>query len=339
MSLDVMCVTPASSAGWGPVTDLAVLAARLFETTPRFIHPRRPYGKARKVLSLAPQRRSGDRSLLLIASHPGDLLAMARPDLMIGRYGHVGVWIFDSFWADRIPLFARRGASIDHVWITDAEFVERYERTVQRPVSWLPWGTDALAAARQAHDDQRSTDVLRLGRQPSAWDDDDANHRYLSAHGMTYSGRFPDAGDGEANQQRVRALLGDSKVVLASGNHASPALYTHPTAEYISGRFTDAVAAGTVIAGQRPRCAAADLLPDEAWAEMDVTTRPAGLPVITEAVEQYSPKRAARLRHHALAHLDWRHRLAAIAATMQVQAPLLDLEMSALTKEMTELAC
>lgn len=329
MTLDIVCVTPSSSGGWGPVTNMAGLAGTVFGTEPQFIYPVRAYGRLRKATSLIPQRRSGDRALLLIASHPGDLLMLARLGMVLGQYSRVGAWIFDSFWADRIPLFARRKPRIDHVWVTDREFVDQYRDAMGVPVSWLPWGTDALASWKGRHDATRSVDVLRLGRQPHAWDDDHANERVLRQRSLTYAGRFPDITDGDTNQQHVRTLLNDSKVVLASGNRASPGPYTHPSAEYISGRFTDALAAGTVIAGQRPRCAAADLFPEEAWVNMSVGSREDALDVLQESVQRYSPARAVRLRKHALAEFDWRHRLRDIATVFDVASPVLDSELAA----------
>lgn len=76
---EVWCVTPSASGGWAPITALAELTGRVWDSTPRFIHPTAPYGRTRKALALLPRRRRNGRSLLLIAAQPGDLLALARP--------------------------------------------------------------------------------------------------------------------------------------------------------------------------------------------------------------------------------------------------------------------
>lgn len=329
-TLDILCVTPSSSAGWGPVTSMAELAGNLFDTSPRFWHPRQAYGRARKMSSLLPQARRGNDALLLIASHPGDLLALARLEIVLGRYARVAAWIFDSFWDDRLPLFARRNPRIDVLWVTDAEMVDTYRGATGLDVRWLPWGSDTLAAAAAAHDDQRVIDVLRLGRQPSAWSDDEANAALLRRNGLTYQGRFPDTGAGGSNQAAVRALLADAKVVLASSPLADPSDYTHPTRDYISARFTDAAAAGTTILGSPPRCVAADLLPDGLVVPMSVDERDAGMATIAEAVTGYTPRKADSWRRAAMRTLDWRHRFAEIALALDVEAPRLHAEMQRL---------
>lgn len=291
----------------------------MFGTTPRFWHPARPYGRGRKAASLLPQRRQGERSLLLVASHPGDMLALANPAAILGRYSRVGVWIIDSFWDERIPLFARRRHGVDAVWITDGELCERYSTAMSMDVGWLPWGTDALAQWEQPPVD-RVIDVLRLGRQPRSWDDDELNSTVLASAGLTYRGRFPDAGTGSANQAVVQRMLASSKVALASSPLASPGCYTHPTRDYISARFTDAAAAGTPVAGQPPRGLATGLLPRRLLVPMDISTRNAGLSTLREAVTRHDEELASELRREALKTLDWRHRFAVIAARLEVSA-------------------
>lgn len=337
-SLDILCVTPSSSGGWGPVTSMAALAGQLFETEPTFWHPARAYGRVRKVVSMLPQARRGGRALLLIASHPGDLLAAASMNALLGRYSRIGAWVFDSFWDERIPLFARWFDRFDTVWITDGELVPTYAQSLRSRVDWLPWGTDALSAARRAHDTSRGVDVLRLGRQPEAWDDDTQNAPDLAQRGLTYRGRFPDDGSGTRNQEIVEALLSDSKVVLASSPLANPSSYTHPTRDYVSARFTDAAAAGAVVVGQPPQCMAADLLPEGLLVSADVTSFAAALDTIESAVNAYTPERAAALRRGALRTLDWRHRFARVAATLDVQAPALRSDLDLLDEALRRLA-
>ena len=141
----VWCVTPSASGGWQPVVALAELVARIWETTPTFLHPPRNYTIGRKLLSTVPRLRGQRPPLLIIAAHPGDLLSLAEPRTLLGRFSQVGAWIIDSFWDERIPLFARMGFFIDHVWITDAELVDHYADVMKVPCGWAPWGSDALA--------------------------------------------------------------------------------------------------------------------------------------------------------------------------------------------------
>lgn len=324
----VWCVTPSAGGGWQPVVALAELVARLWETTPTFLHPTRDYTVARKVLSLTPRVRGNRAPLLIIAAHPGDLLSLADGRVLLGRFSRVGAWIIDSFWDDRIPLFARMAHTIDHAFITDAELVDRYAEVMKTPCAWAPWGSDVLAV-RGRLPIARDIDVLRLGRQPAAWEDDATNQHMLAEHGLSYQGRFP-AAPGATNQPQVRDYLLRSKVVLASSNLASPATYTHPTRDYITARFTDAVACGTLIAGQPPRCLAADLLPAQGMIAMDITSREAGVAYLQQAVEDWAPMASAALHAHALTHLDWRHRIWDISREFGVDTPSLAKELSRL---------
>lgn len=324
--LQVWCATPSSSGGWGPVTALAQLAGRLWDTTPVYFHPTSPYGRARKAVSLLPRRRGGDQRLLLIAAQPGDLLTLARSDVLAGRFAQIGAWIIDSFWDDLIPMFARTRHTIDHLWITDAELLDRYADATTAECGWLPWGTDALAALPRPAA-ERDIDVLRLGRQPQAWDDDQTTRTTLTAHGIRFQGRFPQLDDGLANQGAVHDYLGRSRVVLASGNLASPTHYGHPSRDYLSARFTDAVAAGTLIAGARPAYSASDLIPDEAWIDIDVTSRTPGISAIMDAVRGYTDRTTAVLRSAAFDRLDWRHRLEQISRDLDAPSPTLDQEL------------
>lgn len=329
-AIEVWCVTPSSSGGWGPVTALAELTGRVFQADVRFIHPSRPYGPARKAFAHLPRRRGGGgRSLLLVAAHPGNLLSVAEAPVLAGRFDRVGAWIIDSFWDELLPRFARHRNTFDRLWVTDGELVDRYSEATGAPTGWLPWGTDALQA-QQDHDltASRSVDVLRLGRQPSAWDDDDSNRAALSRAGLSYQGRFPLATDGSANQRTVHDQLRRAKVVLASSSLDSPSAYRHPARDYLSARFTDAVANGTLIAGSPPRCQAADLLPAEALVPMDVSSLEAGLPALRAALETYDTRAPLRLSRHALRTLDWRHRIRTIADELELSAATLDQELA-----------
>ncbi|WP_289231246.1 hypothetical protein [Barrientosiimonas endolithica] len=254
---------------------------------------------------------------------------MAEAPVLAGRFDRVGAWIIDSFWDELLPRFARHRNTFDRLWVTDGELADRYGAATGVPTGWLPWGTDALQA-QQDHDltANRPVDVLRLGRQPRAWDDDDSNRAALSRVGMSYQGRFPLATDGSTNQRTVHDQLRRAKVVLASSSLDSPSAYRHPTRDYLSARFTDAVANGTLIAGSSPRCRAADLLPSDALIPMDVSSLEVGLPALRAALETYDTGAPLRLSRHALRMLDWRHRIRIIADEFELNPATLDQELA-----------
>lgn len=327
---DVLCVTPSSSGGWGPVSSLAQLAARMWSTTPTFIHPRRDYGALRKAASMVPRRRGRARSLLIIAAHPGHLLSLAQPAVLAGSYDKVGAWIIDSFWDEWIPMFAKRRRFLDFLWITDGELLDTYSQATGLPVGWLPWGTDVLEAL-SSRPQPRTIDVLRLGRQPSGWDSDRENENLFAEAGLSYQGRFPHVPDGTADHRAVREHLQRAKLVLASSSLVSPTDYRHPERDYISARFTDAAAYGTLIAGQRPRCMAAQELADEIWVDIDPGSRSQSLRAIESAIVPYDAQRSSRVRRHAAANLDWRHRLARISEALDAPTEVIDDELRQLS--------
>ncbi|MGA4670206.1 hypothetical protein ACPCG0_10505 [Propionibacteriaceae bacterium Y1923] len=327
-------MTPASSGGWGPVTALAHLVARLWEAQLVEVHPTKDYSLPRKLASMLPRLRGRRGPLLVIAAHPGDLLALADARVLLGRFDQVGAWVIDSFWDERIPRFARERRTIDRVWVTDAELVERYATAMRVPVGWAPWGSDALGWPGSS---ARDVDVLRLGRQPAAWNDNEANRALFAERGLSYQGSFPGSQtDGLANQREVIRQLSRAKVVLASSNLASPADYTHRTRDYITARFTDAVTCGVRIAGQFPQVRAASLIPEAARVEVDVSTREAGIEAIAAAVGGWTESASLSLHAHALAALDWRHRVREISEELGVETPTLTQELSQLNAAIVE---
>lgn len=328
----VWCVTPAAAGGWGPITTLTRLIARLWQSEPRFIHPAKPYGTVTKLVSQLPRRRANYGPLLIVAAHPGDLLALARASTLLRGFSAVHAWIIDSFWHERIPLFARRTRTIDRVWITDYELVDYYADTMRVPCGWAPWGSDALALARLTPI-PRTVDVLRLGRQPAAWHDDDQNRAFLETSGLSYQGIFPSHPDGVVNHRAVLNQLRRARVALVSSNLASPADYTHATRDYITARFTDAVACGTLLAGQFPTCHAAQLIPQLARVQLDIRTREAGIAAIEAGIERWSLPLAAALQAHALRQLDWRHRIRNITREMQIDSPALQTELAEIDRQ------
>lgn len=324
--MKIVCVTPEGGGGWAPVTRMAALAASLFEADLILRHPRKQYSVARRALSVLPRLR-GRETVLAIVAQPGDMIGLVDAGWLSGRYGQVAVWIIDSFWDDRIPRMARATRSIDQLFVTDEELVDHYAQVAGVPTTWLPWGTDVLALDPESFRD-RPTDVLRLGRQPHAWDDDAANEAVLNDHGLSYRGRFPVQSDAAANQRAVADALASAKVVLASSNAASPAPYTHPTREYISARWCDAAAAGAIVAGQVPNCGAARLLPRDGLVDLAVTSQVDGVSQLAAAVRTWTPQLARRLNAHARVTLDWRLRFEVVADQLGLAAPQLRLALN-----------
>lgn len=319
----------AGGTGWGPVDALVALAARVLEAELLVVADNGEVSPAAKLSSLLPRRRGKGRRLLVVAANPALLAYAARPRHWFPGYESVAAWVIDSFWTERISRFALAGRHFDHFFVTDKDLVAYWQGVTSTPTSWLPWGTDTMAASIDVRS-ERAIDLLRLGRQPEAWDDDEMNQKEGTALGLRVGGRPPMGATGEANQQIVRDALADSKFVLAFHNLVSPAAYTHPTRSYVTARWTDALAAGATLVGAAP-ANAGDILWDGATVEISPTDRGAGLAAVRELVDGWSPEDAAYQRAQAQKLLDWRWRVAELVDVLGWgNQPLVDDELQQL---------
>ena len=99
-------------------------------------------------------------------------------------------------------------------------------------------------------------DLQRLGRQPATWEDDEKTADDARKLGLRFEGRPSFSGNLIEGQHTLDRAMGRAKFVLAFSNLHSPAEYTHPTREYLTGRWTQALAGGATVAGIAPRCRA-----------------------------------------------------------------------------------
>lgn len=314
--------------GWDPVTAMAELLAHSLSAELVRVPHQSTDSRLRRGLGMLPRRR-GANVTLVVAPQPVHLAAMLDAHHWIRGSRVVAGWVIDAFWTDRIPRMARGRGHLDHLFVTDAEVVDPWQQTTGVPTTWLPWGTDALGQGSAQGD--RPIDVQRIGRQPSGWDDDDAISTVVGRAGMAFAGRPPFAANATANQASVHAAMARAKYVLAFSNAYSPAAYTHPEREYLTGRWLDILANGATLAGVAPACAAAQRL---LWpgAVLDLEPEPSAraIKTLTTAVDAWSPEVAADHHRRALSGLDWRWRFAELTDTLALDAP-------ALTREITRL--
>nr|NLI50306.1 glycosyltransferase family 1 protein [Propionibacterium sp.] len=166
---------------------------------------------------------------------------------------------------------------------------------------------------------------------------DDANAAAAADAGLTYRGRPGFAGNPVESQQILTHALSRAKFALAFSNKHSPAAYTHPTREYLTARWTMALAAGASVAGIAPRCLATDeLLWDGALVEFESTDRQEGLERLASAVAAWTPRCAQVNRAEALRKLDWRWRFREIAVLLGRRAPSLDDDLALLTEKLDD---
>jgi hypothetical protein len=242
-------------------------------------------------------------------------------------------WVFDSFWTNWIPPWARASRIFDHVFVTEREDLNTWRQTLRAPVDWLPWGSDVLNLG--SPNPARELDLVRFGRQPKEWDDDEVNARACQSFGLNFAGRPPSFPDATENERGLMGMLSTTKFALAFSNRANPTMQTHPEREYITGRWTDALASGATVAGIPPRSEAVQsLLWPEALLDIATVNQAEGLEVIRSAARQWTPELAQLNFNKSLEIFDWRWRIKTVAEVLNARVPKLDAELSRINELM-----
>lgn len=326
-----VAIPPGAAAGWAPIVGLAHLAARMFGG--RVVHYPADYpGKLRKVWGLRPRRKGrGEAGLLALLYGPSDITKLRQAAAFRDDYRFVVGWIIDSFWEDpNVRGIEFRG--IDLLCVIREEESDYYRRLTGRPVMALNWGADVLGLGTDNPD--RPVDLVRLGRQPEAWDDDARSAAVAQEAGLSFAGRPPQLPDPIENLRGIMGAYGRAKYLVAHSNLTSVEANTHKTKEYITARWTDALASGCSVAGVQPvrDSSYRNLLWPGATLEFDRVDLRHNMAAVAEAVAAWTPGHARQNHRMALQRLDWRHSLKKIADAMAVDAPALDAELGQIAR-------
>ena len=323
--MDIIYQDP-GGIGYHPVLHMVRLAVELFEAD-LFVYPKNQSPDLLQKLSFFLPSRQGKDCCLVICASPAELRALQLFPDWRKQYGQIVAWVFDSFWIEHISLIARGPIKhFDHIYVTEPEDIEQWQRITGISTSCLPWGTDALRLG--SHNPDRPIDLLRLGRQPKEWDDDIRTMEFCRKNNIRFQGRPECYEDAARNQQHLMQVFAQTKFSLSWSNRVSPAIQTHPVREYITARWTDALAAGTTIAGMAPRTEVVDqLFWPGALLELSGVGLQEGIVEIKQAMDSWTPEQARNNAHFALERLDWRWRFKAIA-------DLFDYTSSSLEKEL-----
>jgi len=283
-------------------------------------------GWLQKTLALLP-RSHGSTDCLLICPSPYDLCRLLQVANWRQRYRKIVGWVFDSFWTQFIPGFLRRRRVFDHVFVTEREDLQVWRNTMHAPVDWLSWGSDVLRLG--SDNPSRRFDLLRFGRQPSPWEDDDTTAAECVRRGLAFHGRPARLPGDTDNQSSLMKSLSDAKFTVAFSNRVNQILPSHPTREYLTGRWTDSLAAGATVAGIPPRSeTVTSLLWPEALLDLGTTDLSDGLTVLSDAVQDWSPARARLNYLKSLERLDWRWRFKRLSEIYGAPAPRLDKDLA-----------
>ena len=326
-SIHVVYLSPAGE-GHLCIFHMARLAAELLNGELVVVQPKGPTLADKLGGILLPRKRS-HTSCLLICTSPADLSSILLVQNWRKNYGRIVAWVFDSFWTIWIPPWVRASRIFDHVFVTEREDLNTWRRMLRAPVDWLPWGSDVLNLG--SSNPVRRFDLMRFGRQPKDWDDDLVNARACQSLGLNFHGRPPSFGDATDNERGLMGMVSETKFALAFSNRVSPEGHTHPEREYITGRWTDALASGATVAGIPPRSESVQsLLWPEALLDMGTVDQTEGLKVIASAVREWNPERAQLNYIRSLETLDWRWRFKTLAGALDIQSSELDAELGRL---------
>ncbi|MCB5410065.1 hypothetical protein [Pseudogemmobacter faecipullorum] len=324
--------------GWMPVSHMVRLAARLLEAQQLDLAGPGPGWPGRLRATLLRPGRGGQGGDIYILRSPAELpLVFAHPQFAAPRRFRA-LWIIDSFWTDMLMRPVRHMLSkFDLVAYMRKGDGPEYQALCGARARFLGWGADVLDLGSGAA--ERPIDVLRIGRQPEAWDDDARTAAACAARGLTFHGRPPFPARAEGQQQALMAdWYGQSKFVIAHSNLAAPAPYTHPTREYITARWTDAIACGATIAGAQPKSDLSLVSWPGAVLDTGAIDLERNLDQIAEALRGWSPARAAENHRQALRHLDWRWRLRDLARALDCGTPGLQAELTRLEARLSAAA-
>jgi hypothetical protein len=327
--------------GWSPIQHMVTLAAELLDARLCRVDDRQP-GKMSKALSFAHRRRVrriDHEGCLLVGAGPGDLAKILNVEDWRKKFGMVGAWIIDSFWTEYIPRSIALAKMFDVFFVTSLGDVDTWNQVSSGvPTIWLPWGTDALRLGGSRA--SREWDITRVGRQPPEWDNDDVAGQAAAARGIKYRPRPSTRGMSTLqNQQWIMNVYGETKFVLAFSNAANPEPYTHPTQQYLTGRWVDGLAGGAVLAGICPKGEGIEpLLWREATLEFETTRLDDGLNTLSEELPKWTPLLAQKNHAMALRKLDWRWRFKTLADNFGLKPSLLKADLHVLDSRISQLA-
>lgn len=328
--IDLYVATP-GGPGWAPVNNMGNLLGSYLGVDPIKVDTKESLTKLTKVLGALPRLSAKNRIAIVIACDPGQLNAIAQARYAFRRYSAVYGWVIDSFWDDRIPRIAKSSSTYTKIFVTDPDDVQDWREKGVNNVELLTWGTDVWSNfdARIAAASAKSTDLVRVGRQPVAWDDDTNTASLAEKHSLVFEGRPGFGNSVDSSVQLLHEAFARAKSVLAFSVRVSPAPYTHPTKDYVTARWLDALAWGCLVVGQKPQSAGADLLLwDGATADINPDDADLGINEVSLALQGYSEDTAERHVRLALEKLDWRHRFKELFSAIGYSSKKLDAELA-----------
>lgn len=320
------------SPGWFPINYMVNLLGKLLEAKVLAVESRK-LNFLEKLETLLSKRKRGDIEgpCLLICPTVHDLWQISQVQ-NYHNFSSFNVWIIDSFWTEHIPLKLMKKQIFNHIYITTKEDIPLWTKKTNTEVSFLPWGSDVFNMG--GNNEQRKFDLLRVGRQPKEWNNDTLTKQLCNEHNLTFMGRPSFDDNPENNTLNLTNIYKQSKFLLAFSNLVDGSTYTHPTKEYITARWVDALACGAIVAGVSPKSLTAQsLLWKGATLEFDTVERQKGFRVLLEALQEWHPRQSYKNYLYSLKNLDWRWRFAVLARDFNQKSKTLDREIRLLKEK------
>jgi len=327
-----------NGVGWHPILHMVLLMSEYFDADFQIIKSDEyEYeGSIFKKMSWCLKRyKKGSDCLIIVPSASEIEILFTLDKNWRKKFGKVAVYVIDSFWTDRIPWYSKYCNHIDHYFVTSPEDAGSWSEHTNASVSCIPWGSDVLKLGWKK--EIKDIDLLRLGRQPPEWDNDALSQVICSKNKINFHGRPPSAQDPIDTHLLTMSFMKRSKFILSFSNAADSSPYTHPTKEYITGRWTDALASGAVVVGIMPKCRnVIDLLWNSATINIQSTSQDAVINAVIKASTMWNEELATTNHINALNKLDWRWKFKDISKFFDLNERKLDKDLIKIDKIISE---
>ena len=290
---------------------------------------------ARRTM-LPPRHSRSEQVLIVVGNHLGFVVTLLAsiPDYR-RRFDVICAYIIDAFpfaselskplWRRRLSRFSRTLSSLDHLFVPIGLTAATLGDLYGVPTSFVPMACDVVRFGSGGSD--RPIDLMGYGRQHAAHSaafadayNDPASHRIYSHTDHIVIGAITDF---HRHRRLFWKNLCRSRVALAYDPLAVNPNGQFPCS-FVSLRWFECLTAGCLIAGRRPTCPEMDDLFfwEDSTIEVPEKTEDV-VPFMEDLLADTERLDAAHHRNytHALAHHDWRYRIASMLDRLQLPHP------------------
>ncbi len=323
-------------AGWVAIDELAELLVHYFEA--EVLSPKPAIGpwlnrmvRPHQAHFEPVQTRGGD-VLIVVARGPGDLAMInAIPDCR-KKFSKIFGFVTDSYFQSG---FVKETALFDAITVTAHEDVEYPKSRFNIPVHQLYQGADCLTWVPRKML-EREIDVMGFGRTPPSYQAcfsqrfHPASSPYLYLHSPLGNLSGPSV---QLERGMLFKLLHRSRISLAFHLYVEPQ-GNRPRSMMVTSRWLESLLSGCIVAGRRPVSRMADEMLFWPGATLELSVDPVEaadqlVDLLTRNSEMEQQRRSNMF--HSLSSHDWRYRIVALCALLDLPVP------AALSKDVARL--